>query len=127
DTPAVVQKYQDVRMKLFHIPERIDPGTFLNWALHRAVSRDFSYVHTDNLLDPEYVGAMRQALAGHDLSVAYCDMRTIDDDGKRIGLFRRGCFDLPRLLSFSSLGVPFSATTALAKQLGGFSASDVAD
>ena len=127
DTPTIVQQYKDARIKFFHIPERMDPGTCLNWALERAEGRDFSYVHTDNLLDPEYVGDMRQALADDELSVAYCDMRTIDDDGKRIGVFRRGSFDLPRLLSLSSLGVPFSATTALAKQLGGFSTSDVAD
>src|SRR5690606_3476394 len=42
DTPAVVQKYQDVRIKFFHIPERMDPGTCLNWALQRAEGRDFS-------------------------------------------------------------------------------------
>jgi hypothetical protein len=42
-------------------------------------------------------------------------------------VFRRGAFDLPRLLSIDTLGVPFAATTALAKKMGGFSAHDFVD
>lgn len=127
NTPQVVQGYSDPRIKFFHIPQRMDPGTCLNWALERAEGRDFSYVHTDNLLSPNYVGEMRKALAVDDFSLAYCDMRVINDDGKRVGIFRRGSFDLARLVSLSPLGVPFSATTALAKRLNGFSTADVAD
>jgi hypothetical protein len=54
-------------------------------------------------------------------------MRVIDEKGRYIGVFRRGAFDLPRLLSVDTLGVPFAATTELVKQMGGFSVRDFAD
>lgn len=127
NTPAVMASYEDPRIKFHHIPGRMDPGSCLNWMLERAEGRDFSYVHTDNNLRPDYIRSFRAALAGDPLSLAYCDMKIIDDEGKRTGVFRRGVFDLPRLLSLSPLGVPFAATTELARKLGGFSCDDVAD
>jgi glycosyltransferase involved in cell wall biosynthesis len=126
-TPKVVSAYADPRIHFHHIPKRMDPGTCLNWALQRAEGRDFSYIHTDNNLRSDYVRQMRVALAKDELALAYCDMRVIDDDGALTGVFRRGSFDLPRLFSLSPLGVPFSATAALAQNLGGFSTEDVAD
>jgi hypothetical protein len=54
-------------------------------------------------------------------------LRTINEAGRYIGIFRRGEFDLARLLSTDTLGVPFAATVELAKQLGGFSIRDFAD
>lgn len=127
NTPEVMAGYKDPRIKFHHIPSRMDPGSCLNWMLERAEGRDFSYVHTDNNLRPDYVRSFRTALAGDPLSLAYCDMKVIDGDGRRVGVFRRGAFDLPRLLSLSPLGVPFAATTELARKLGGFSCDDVAD
>lgn len=127
DTPNVVARYKDPRIKFHHIPQRMDPGTCLNWALERTSQRDFSYVHTDNNLAPDYVKLMRAALAQDDMALAYCNVRVIDDDGHYTGVYRRGEYDLAKLMSLSPLGVPFSATTALAKQVGGFSTRDVAD
>lgn len=127
DTPDIVRSYKDDRIKFNHIPERMDPGECINWALERADNRDFSYIHTDNLLAPNYVSAMRTALACNEFALAYCDLKSIDANGKYTGIFRRGKFDLARLFSFSSLGVPFSATTALARRIGGFSKDDAAD
>jgi len=127
DTPAVVARFADPRIRFHHIPERMDPGSCLNWMLARAQGRDFSYIHTDNNLYPGYVRAMRAALASDPLSLAYCDLRLIDDDGRRVGVHRRGAFDLPQLLSTAPLGVPFSATTALSSAVGGFRSDCVAD
>jgi hypothetical protein len=130
DTPRVMQRYAgEPRIRFHHIPERMDPGLCLNWMLEKSAGRGamFSYVHTDNNLDPGYVRAMRAALAADDLALAYCDMRTINAAGRRIAVTRRGSFDFERLLSLSPLGVPFSATVALAHRLGGFSTDDVAD
>jgi hypothetical protein len=70
---------------------------------------------------------MREALAEHPLALAYCDMRVIDGQGKFRSVYRRGAFDAPRLFSSDTLGVPFAATTALAKDIGGFSVRDYAD
>ena len=126
-TTEIMARYQDPRIKFHHIPHRMDPGSCLNWMLERSHGRDFSYVHTDNNLRADYVRSFRAALAGDPLSLAYCDMRVIDDGGNRVGVFRRGAFDLPRLLSLSPLGVPFAATTELARKLGGFSCDDAAD
>jgi len=127
NTREVMAEFADPRIRFRHIPERMDPGTCLNWMLDRAVGRDFSYVHTDNNLGISYVRQLRAALAEHPLGLAYCDMRIIDDAGGCINMFRRGEFDLPRLLSVDVLGVPFAATTKLAKQMGGFAARDFAD
>jgi glycosyltransferase involved in cell wall biosynthesis len=130
DTPQVMQRYAgEPRIRFHHIPERMPPGRCLNWMLDETAGRGsaFSYVHTDNNLDPAYVRRMRAALGNEALALAYCDMRTIDDAGRRIAVTRRGAFDLARLLSLSPLGVPFSATVALAERLGGFSVDDVAD
>lgn len=127
ETPEVMSQFADPRIRFHHIPERMDPGSCLNWMLERAVGRDFSYIHTDNNLSPSYVRRLRAALAGHPLGLAYCDMRTIDAAGRYFGVFRRGAFDLPRLLSVDTLGVPFAATTELARKMGGFGARDFAD
>ncbi|MGC3982711.1 MAG: glycosyltransferase [Steroidobacteraceae bacterium] len=127
DTVKVMQQFTDRRIRFQHIPQRMDPGSCLNWMLERAQGRDFSYVHTDNNLYPSYVRRMRAALRAHPLSLAYCDMRAINDIGRRLHIFRRGRFDLARLLSTDTLGVPFAATTELARRIGGFSAKDVAD
>lgn len=127
NTPEVMRQFDDPRIHFHHIAARMDPGTCLNWMLERAVGRDFSYIHTDNNLQPNYVRRMREALADHSLGLAYSDMRTIDETGRFIQVFRRGTFDLPRMLSVDPLGVPFAATTELAKQLGGFGVRDYAD
>lgn len=126
DTPQRLQAFGDPRIRFHHIPQRMDPGACLNWMLERAQGREFSYVHTDNLLYPGYVRRLRAALSD-ELSLAYCDMRLIDDAGRRTGVGRRGEFDLARLLSLGPLGVPFAATTALARKVGGFATRDVAD
>jgi hypothetical protein len=129
-TPQLMQRYAgEPRVHYHHIPARMDPGHCLNWMLDKTAGRGtmFSYVHTDNNLHPGYVRAFRAALAADEFALAYCDMRTIDDAGRRIAVTRRGAFDLVRLLSLSPLGVPFAATTALATRLGGFSTDDVAD
>lgn len=129
ETPSVMSAYQDPRIHFVHIKERMDPGTCLNWVLEREADkhRDFSYIHTDNLLRHDYVRLMRAGLAQADNCVAYCDMNSLDADGYYTGIFRRGNFDLARLFSFSSLGVPFSATVKLNRELGGFNRMDVAD
>jgi hypothetical protein len=130
DTPRVMHRYSgEPRIHFHHIPQRMDPGQCLNWMLERSAGRGtmFSYVHTDNNLRPDYVHRLRAALGGDDLALAYCDMRTIDEHGRRIAVTRRGSFDFLRLLSLSPLGVPFAATVALAQRIGGFSTDDVAD
>jgi hypothetical protein len=128
-TPEVMKRYTDPRIHFVHIPQRMDPGTCLNWVLEREGEkhRDFSYIHTDNLLRADYVRQMRSALSAADSCVAYCDMNSLDAHGHYTGVSRRGSFDLARLFSFSTLGVPFSATTSLSRELGGFSRMDVAD
>lgn len=127
NTPEVMTQFSDPRIRFHHISERMDPGSCLNWMLERAHGKYFSYLHTDNNLEPCYVRLFRAALLSHELALAYCDMHEIDAQGRRVKLFRRGPFDLPRLLSFDTLGVPFAATTNLARRLGGFSAEDLAD
>lgn len=126
-TPEVMRAFDDPRIRFHHVPARMDPGSCLNWLLERARGELFSYVHTDNNLRADYVRRMRQALAGRPLGLAYCDSRTIRGDGSPKELFRRGPFDLARLFSLDTLGVPFSATTALAQALGGFKERDIAD
>lgn len=127
DTPEVMRTFTDPRIRFHHIAQRMDPGTCLNWMLERAQGEAFSYLHTDNNLQPGYVRALRAALADRPLGLAYCDMRVIDGHGRCTGVHRRGPFDLPRLLSLDPLGVPFAATTELARRLGGFSVRDFAD
>lgn len=127
DTPAVVAQVADPRIRFHHIEQRMDPGSCLNWMLERVQGRDFSYVHTDNNLDPRYVRCMREALSSHPLGLAYCDYRVIDDDGRRVQVIRRGAFSPAQLFSLRPLGVPFSGTLELARRLGGFSCADVAD
>lgn len=126
-TPQVLREFTDPRIRFHHIPQRMDPGSCLNWMLERAQGELFSYLHSDNNLQPGYVRTLRAALQGRPLGLAYCDMRVIDGAGRCTGVHRRGGFDLPRLLSLDPLGVPFAATTELAGLLGGFSVRDVAD
>lgn len=126
-TPEVMRAFDDRRIHFHHIPERMDPGTCLNWMLERAQGELFSYLHTDNNLHPSYVRRFRAALAGKPMGLAHCDMRVINGQGRYTRVHRRGAFDLPRLLSLDPLGAPFAATTALARQIGGFSVRDVAD
>ena len=126
-TPQVMREFTDPRIHFHHIALRMDPGTCLNWMLERAQGESFSYLHTDNNLQPDYVRIFRAALQGRPLALAYCDQRVIDGRGRCTGVHRRGPFDLPRMLSLDPLGVPFAATTELARLQGGFSVNDVAD
>lgn len=127
-TCEVMQRYTDPRIHFLHEPRRMDPGTCLNQLLALAKGEHFSYVHTDNRLLPNYVRLTRQALARHPLALAVCDYWEIAENGQRLKVRRRrNPFPLSRLFSVDSIGVPFSATTELARRLGGFSASDLAD
>lgn len=127
NTASVMQQFSDPRIRFHHIPQRMDPGSCLNWLLERSSGQEFSYVHTDNNLRSDYVRRMREALSGHSLALAFCDMRIIRGDGAPRKLKRRGPVDLPRIVSLDVLGVPFAATTELAKAVGGFKAGDFAD
>jgi hypothetical protein len=126
-TPQLMGGFPDACIRFHHIPQRMDPGTCLNWMLERAQGEIFSYLHTDNKLQPDYVRTLRAALKERPLGLAYCDMLVIDGGGRRTGVHRRGRFDPPRLLSLDPLGVPFAATMELARRLSGFNVRDVAD
>ena len=127
-TPEVMAAYQDPRIHFVHEPARMDPGTCLNWMLERASGEHFSYIHTDNRLLPSFVGAHRAALAADPLAVAVCDYWEIDESGRRTKIRRRpNPYPLSRLFSVDAIGVPFAATLELARRLGGFSSSDLAD
>ena len=127
NTPAVMRQFDDPRIRFHHVAQRMDPGSCLNWLLERSAGREFSYVHTDNNLRADYVRRLREALSGHDLALAFCDMRIIRHDGTPRKLKRRGPVDLARIMSLDVLGVPFAATTALARAVGGFRVRDFAD
>ena len=128
ETPAVMAAYQDARIHFVHEPARMDPGTCLNWMLERAQGEHFSYIHTDNRLLPGFVRAHRKALAAHPLALAVCDYWEITEAGQRRKVRRRqDPFPLRRLFSVDTIGVPFAATVELARRLGGFSTSDLAD
>lgn len=128
ETPKVMERFTDPRIHFIHEPRRMDPGTCLNELLAMAKGEHFSYIHTDNRLLPDYVRLSREALSRHPLAVAVCDYWEISEAGKRLKVRKRpDPFPLRRLFSIDTIGVPFSATTELARQLGGFSASDLAD
>ncbi|MGA2082513.1 MAG: glycosyltransferase [Holophaga sp.] len=128
ETPQVMAAYHDPRIHFVHEPARMDPGTCLNWMLERARGEHFSYIHTDNRLLPGFVRAHRRALAVHPLALAVCDYWEITEDGRRRKVRKRpDPFPLRRLFSVDTIGVPFAATVELARRLGGFSASDLAD
>lgn len=126
-TPEVMKSYADPRIHFIHRPQRMDPGTCLNNLLEQASGDCFSYVHTDNRLMPSYVRSFRKALADDPMALAYCDVFHIDSQGRRLRHSRRPTFSPSLLFSSDSLGVPFSATTRLAKAIGGFSTDDLAD
>jgi hypothetical protein len=128
ETPRVMAAYQDDRIHFVHEPARMDPGSCLNWMLERAKGECFSYIHTDNRLLPSFVGAHRKALAVHPLALAVCDYWEITEAGQRRKLRRRqDPYPLRRLFSVDTIGVPFAATLELARRLGGFSTTDLAD
>ena len=128
NTPALMQAFKDPRIHFIHEPQRMDPGACLNRLLEMAEGTHFSYVHTDNCLCPNYVRELRQALSGHPLALAYCDYYVVDADGQARRRRRRPSnFTVEQLFSVESIGVPFAATTALARDVGGFSSDDLAD
>ena len=128
ETPQIMQSYTDPRIHFVHEDRRMDPGSCLNWMLKQAKGECFSYIHTDNRLLPSFVGSHRKVLAAHPLALAVCDYWEIDEAGHRRKIRRRpDPFPLRCLFSVDTIGVPFAATMALAKDLGGFSASDLAD
>lgn len=126
-TPEVVRGFQDARIHYEHRPERTSPGACLNELLRTARGDHFSYVHTDNNLAPSFVRDMRRGLGAHASALAYCDVRFITETGHPTGLWRRPEYGLSDILGTATLGAPFAATTALARELGGFSAEDLAD
>ncbi|HET8900911.1 MAG TPA: glycosyltransferase family 2 protein, partial [Holophagaceae bacterium] len=127
-TPEVMKAFTDPRIHFIHEPRRLDPGTCLNEMLRLASGEHFSYVHTDNRLMPDYVARFRATLNRDPMALAYCDYYEIDAEGLNPRLRKRPeVFPLPRLFSMDALGVPFSATTALAAAVGGFTSDDLAD
>ncbi len=127
-TPEVMKRYSDSRIHFIHEPRRMDPGTCLNEMLRLASGEHFSYVHTDNRLLPDYVAKFRAALKQDPMALAYCDYYEIDEHGRNPRLRKRpAIYPLARLFSMDALGVPFSATTALAAAVGGFTSDDLAD
>jgi len=127
-TVEVMAGFQDARIHFVHEPSRMDPGSCLNWMLARAAGEHFSYIHTDNRLLPSFVRAHRAALAAHPLALAVCDYWEITEAGARRKLRRRqDPFPLERLFSVDTIGVPFAATLELARRLGGFATTDLAD
>lgn len=128
NTPEVMKRYTDPRIHFIHEPRRMDPGTCLNEMLRLASGEHFSYVHTDNRLLPDYVAKFRAALKQDPMALAYCDYYEIDEHGRNPRLRKRPVvYPLARLFSMDALGVPFSATTALAAKIGGFTSDDLAD
>ncbi|MBS1783828.1 MAG: glycosyltransferase [Acidobacteria bacterium] len=126
-TPEIVASFSDPRIHFEHRPGRTCPGACLNELIAVSSGDCFSYIHTDNNLAPNFVREMRRGLEGSPLSLAYCDLRLIDEKGAPTGLWRRPHYGLGTILGSESLGVPFAATTALARELGGFSKEDLAD
>jgi hypothetical protein len=128
ETPQVMASFPDPRIHFVHEPARMDPGTCLNWMLERARGEHFSYIHTDNRLLPSFVRAHRAALSAHPLALAVCDYWVITEAGQRRKLRKRqDPFPLERLFSVDTIGVPFAATLELARRLGGFATTDLAD
>jgi hypothetical protein len=128
ETPEVMASFRDERIHFVHEPVRMDPGSCLNWMLERARGEHFSYIHTDNRLLPSFVRSHRRALAAHPLALAVCDYWEITEAGERRKLRRRqDPFPLERLFSVDTIGVPFAATLELARRLGGFATTDLAD
>ncbi len=126
-TPATVKAFPDSRIHFEHRAGRTCPGACLNDLLAASRGDGFSYIHTDNNLAPSFVREMREGLEGHPLSLAYCDLRLMNEAGVPSGIWRRPHYDLGNILGSASLGVPFAATTKLARELGGFSIEDLAD
>lgn len=127
ETPGVVASFRDPRIHFEHRPERMSPGACLDRLLQEARGEHFSYIHTDNNLAPGFVREMRRALGTDPLALAYCDLRLIDGEGRPVGVCRRPEFGEADILGTASLGVPFAATTELARRLGGFSHGGLAD
>lgn len=127
ETPSRMGAYDDPRIHFIHEPRRMDPGTCLNELLRLAKGEAFSYVHTDNRLQPDYVAAFRSALKGGGRALAYCDHWVIDGEGRRMGIERRPDYGLDGLLGGHGLGVPFAATRDMAEVVGGFTSDDLAD
>lgn len=126
-TPEEMKTYADPRIRFLHEPQRMSPGECLNRLLDQAQGRDFAYVHTDNRLHPDFVARCREALSQDDLALCYCDHRVIDERGRTGGVDRRFDYDLGNLLGGHGLGVSFAATTALAREVGGFCEDNPAD
>jgi len=127
-TPEVMKAYSDPRIHFIHEPRRMDPGSCLNILLEKAKGDFFSYIHTDNRLSPGFVRRHRSALSAHPMALAYCNYWEMDAEGTKPRLRSRPkVFPSDRLFSSDSIGVPFAATTALARAIGGFTSDDLAD
>lgn len=127
DTPNRMKAYRDPRIHFLHEPRRMDPGSCLNELLRMTSGEAFSYVHTDNRLQPDYVAAFQDALKGGGRALAYCDHWVIDEEDRRVGIERRPDYGLEGLLGGHGLGVPFAATREMAEAVGGFTSDDLAD
>lgn len=128
ETPDFLRSLSDPRIHAEHRPRRMDPGTCLNEMLAKAAGDYFAFIHTDNRLLPGFVRRHREVLGRDPLALAYSDFHEINGTGRRQRTHRRpDPFPAERLFSCDSLGVPFAATTALAQQVGGFPAGDLAD
>jgi hypothetical protein len=126
-TPELMRRFTDPRIRFIHEPERCDPGTCLNRMLAMAEGDHFSYVHTDNLLRPNYVSALRRALGDHPMALATCDSEVIDGAGRVLSHSERGDDSWEGLFTLGTWAAPFAAGTALAKAIGGFEKKHLAD
>lgn len=130
----------DARARIIAYPDNRGVASALNAGFEPLLAdpsiQYLTWVSTDNVYDPDYVGVLRSALVQGqpELGIAFSSFRSIDDEGRQLrseaelaALRVYQAQPEDRLLDYSMVGVSFMYKAEYARQIAGYGMQPVED
>lgn len=113
---------KDERISVVHNQENLKLPKSLNAGFSQAKGVYYTWTSDDNLLKPEMLATLVDAMEQEDsLGLVYSDYTGIDENGKETGLYKMG--EPEGLFSGNPVGASFLYRASIAKKIGTYDAS----
>lgn len=113
---------KDERISVIQNQENLKLPKSLNAGFSQAKGVYYTWTSDDNLLKPEMLATLAEAMEKEDsLGLVYSDYTGIDENGKETGLYRMG--EPEGLFSGNPVGASFLYRASIAKKIGNYDSS----